>query len=53
MSNWDELKQWIEKYRKDHTQSNNWDEFGRYCVAISCDELLDKMNEIESKNRKF
>lgn len=50
MDKWEELKKWIKKYRADHTQTNNWNEFGRYCIAISCDEILEKMYKLEEKS---
>lgn len=44
---WMELKKWVEKYKMTHTPSNNWDAYGRYCVAISCDDILQRMNELD------
>ena len=45
------IKKVDRKYRADHTQTNNY--YGtplRYCVAISCDYLLEKMYELEEKS---
>lgn len=47
---WEELHKWIEEYRDSHTQPNNWSEFGRYEIAISCNNLLEKMHELEEKS---
>lgn len=51
MDKWEELKKWIEKYLADHTQTNNYyNTQSRYCVAISCDDLLEKMYKLEEKS---
>ena len=50
MDKWTELREWIEKYYKDH--SAGWiddTENDRYCVAISCEDLLEKMKKLEEK----
>ena len=50
MDKWDELKNWIEEYYKNHNA--NWvddTESDRYCVEISCEDLLEKMKKLEKK----
>lgn len=50
---WTEFKQWIVKYNEDHIQTHKIDgkeaEFGRYEVALSCNDLIEKMDEMESR----
>ena len=48
---WDKFRSWIDNYGKFHKPNINekTDEYGRYCVAISCEDLLKKMDEIEDK----
>jgi hypothetical protein len=42
-----EFKKWVSDYRYNKTGSN---EDGRYCVAISVTDVLNKLNELEGKN---
>lgn len=50
---WEELKEFLIEYMEKH--SNGYDKngdyavYGRYCVSISIDDLLEKMDEIEKK----
>lgn len=48
---WTEFKQWIINYNMLHKP--RIDEVpgtdGRYCVAISCDDLVEKMTEMEKR----
>lgn len=46
---WETFRQWVQQYKSDHTQTNNWDKFGRYCIAISCDEILEKMFDLDQE----
>ena len=45
VDDWGKFKQWIKKYKeaKSHGQEDN----SRYCIAISVDDLLAKMEELE------
>ncbi len=43
----EEFKNWVVEYRYNKTGSN---EDGRYCVAISVTDILNKLNELEGKN---
>lgn len=49
---WTEFKQWIVNYNMLHKP--RIDEVpgtdGRYCVAISCDDLVEKMTEMEKRH---
>ena len=47
VNNWNNLKQWLKEYRLNKTGS---DKDGRYCVAISITDLLNKMEELENNN---
>lgn len=50
MDKWEELKDWIEKYYKEHDPNwRNITKNDRYCVAISCEDLLEKMKKLEEK----
>lgn len=44
---WERLKQYLKDY-KELKGYPDWN--GRYCIAISIDELLKKMDEIEKEN---
>lgn len=44
---WTELKQWIINYNEERAYPDDY--VGRYLVAISCEDLIDKMEEIESR----
>lgn len=57
---WNELKNWIMDYNKKHSQPIDILKYPgelrtpndlklRYCVAISCNDLIQKMEEIEEK----
>lgn len=50
---WEALKEWILQYKTSHEHNQKTDaftdEFDRYCIAISCDEILEKMAEIDKK----
>lgn len=47
---WKELKQWLVDYKIEKTGQNNYqrDALGRYCIALSVDDIFDKMTEIEN-----
>ena len=55
--NWDELREYFVKYRDEKTpefviggDSNVYNvNKNRYCVALSIDDILEKMKEIEEK----
>lgn len=47
ISKWNELKKWIANYEECKKMPDDF--VGRYCVAISCQDLLEKMDEIESR----
>lgn len=55
---WGALKEYIKDYEKKHVhttievldESCDVEVYGRYCVAISCEDLLAKMDEIEKEN---
>lgn len=59
---WEALKKYIKEYEKKHVHTTievlddscDMEVYGRYCVAISCEDLLKKMDEIEKgeKNEK-
>lgn len=48
---WTEFRQWIVNYGKIHKPriDEKLGTDGRYCVAISCDDLIEKMDEMESR----
>lgn len=48
---WTEFKQWIVNYNMLYKPRINEvpGTDGRYCVAISCEDLVEKMNEMEKK----
>ena len=49
--NWDNLRRYLADYRYEHSKDYPCEGAdGRYCVAISCTDLLKKMNEIEEGN---
>lgn len=61
---WNEFKQWIIDYNEKHKKQidvlkypsdlrTSNDLRRRYCVAISCDDLIQKMEEIEEKYGKI
>lgn len=47
---WTEFKQWIVSYEAGHITPSRFDG-ERYCVAISCRDLVEKMDEMESKKK--
>ncbi len=47
IAKWNELKKWVANYEDCKKMPDNY--LGRYCVAISCQDLLEKMDEIESR----
>lgn len=48
---WTEFKQWIVNYNMLYKPRTNEvpGTDGRYCVAISCEDLVEKMNEMEKR----
>lgn len=44
---WNELKAFLMKYRREKSRG---DKDERYCVALSIDDILKKMKEIEEKS---
>lgn len=52
---WTEFKQWIIEYRDAHIQTHEINgkevEFGRYEVALSCHDLIEKMDKMESRKK--
>ena len=46
---WNQLKQWLIDYKCSKTNQNYYqrDVLGCYCIALSIDEIFDKMCEIE------
>lgn len=53
--NWNELKQWIATYARNHGEEIEkypGDPPMRYCVSISCQDLLEKMEQIENRNNR-
>lgn len=47
--NWNELEKYFIDYRE---AKSGYDVSGRYCVALSIDDILKIMSEIEEKNKK-
>lgn len=47
---WKELKQWLVDYKIEKFGQDNYqrDALGRYCIALSVDDIFDKMTEIEN-----
>lgn len=52
---WGQFKKWVNYYRDEHQAMDTTlrDRPGRYCIAISCEELLNKMEEIEKENIRY
>lgn len=48
--NWNELRTYFVDYRE---AKSGYDVSGRYCVALSIDDILKIMSEIEGKNSKI
>lgn len=46
---WDCLKRWLIKQKEDHEKGQHYNSKSveRYCVAVSIDDILDKMIELE------
>lgn len=48
---WKEFRKYITDYKEEKCQKmGDYAEYGRYCVALSIDDILKKMEEIEGKN---
>lgn len=47
---WKKLKQWLVDYKIEKSDQDNYqrDALGRYCIALSVDDIFDKMTEIEN-----
>lgn len=52
-NNWEELKKWLKDYEAVKIKTDRLDkvEYRRYCIAISVEDILNKMNEIEGEDR--
>lgn len=52
-NNWEELKRWLKDYEAVKIKTNGLDkvEYRRYCIAISVEDILNKMDEIKGENR--
>lgn len=48
--NWNELRTYFVDYRE---AKSGYDVSGRYCVALSIDDIVEIMSEIEEKNSKI
>lgn len=48
---WNTLKQWLIDYKIQKSMDNriSRDVSGRYCIALSIDDIFDKMCEIEEE----
>lgn len=49
---WEKLKQYLWEYRSLHNykvEDDNSNMVGRYCIAISVDDLLEVMHDIEEE----
>ena len=46
---WNMLKQWLVNYKIEKSNDGRYhrDVSGRYCIAISVDDIFDKMTEME------
>ncbi len=46
---WKELRQWLINYKIEKSSDGRYhrDVSGRYCIAISIDDILDKMNDFK------
>ena len=44
---WESLRQYLKDYKEE--KSYDYETDTRYCVALSIDDLLEKMDEIEGK----
>jgi hypothetical protein len=65
-TNWEKLRKWLILYKemKGRDLEPKYDDpkcnyfrtvqggYGRYCIALSIDEILEKMDEIEGKIKK-
>lgn len=53
---WNKFRQWIVDYKIEKTAERMWPDnyrnLDRYCIAISTDELLEKMTEFEKNMAK-
>ena len=47
LDKWATLKKWLKNYKAKYYRKNS-----RYCVAISVDDLIEKMEEIDKKFTK-
>lgn len=45
--NWNNLKEYLKNYKKEKENGLRKDENRRYCVALSIDDILEKIDEFE------
>ena len=50
---WESLREYLLVYQEEHSVKGDSESvYGRYCIAISVEDLLEKMDEIEGNGQK-